>query len=418
MNANCYIRKKIKRFCLLVGCCILGTTANAQVTEKLQDLGMENIQCAQKEGMTTVSFEDNVYRGTYLGIGKAVDACLESETEGNLQLVVLDNRIPRLCINLPDTLMQAYRHGEVNLKQVYERIGISIDTDRAMEALENTGKPENPSAWKVDIVIYPELFLENNTFESIYTYAINLNPAVEMALWKGAKMTAQVVLPIATNITGEMKRVRPGIIAVSQVVRLRRNFFGQLSVGNFTNNRIGAQLEMKYRSNNGRIELGAIVGSTGYSAVIPNEGWYIGTMQRINAAITASVYETHTNLQFDLRASRYIYGDYGLRGDCTRHFGEYAIGLYALYTSGEINGGFHFAIPLPGKKWSRKGFVRVKPANYFAWAYSMRADGKYIDERMGRSYSVRPDDNRSSNYYQPDYIRYFLIKELQKKQSK
>lgn len=41
----------------------------------------------------------------------------------------------------------------------------------------------------MDLVIYPDLFLENNTFDELYTYAINLNPAVEMALWKGGKMT-------------------------------------------------------------------------------------------------------------------------------------------------------------------------------------------------------------------------------------
>lgn len=44
---------------------------------------------------------------------------------------------------------------------------------------------------------------------------------------------------------------------------------------------------------------------------------------------------------------RYLYGDYGLRGDCTRHFGEYAVGVYAMYVEGEVNGGFHFAIPCP-----------------------------------------------------------------------
>lgn len=211
-----------------------------------------------------------------------------------------------------------------------------------------------PSAWKVDLVIYPDLFLENNTFDELYTYAINLNPAVEMALWKGGKMTAQVILPVATNLSGEMKRIRPGIIALSQDVRFRHNIFGKMTVGNFTNNRYGAQLEIKYRTNNGRWELGGTAGSTGFSAITREDGWYIGRKQRINASLNASYYEPRLNLQFDLKAGRYIYGDYGVRGDCTRHFGEYAIGLYALCTDGEINGGFHFAIPLPGKNGVEK----------------------------------------------------------------
>ena len=50
----------------------------AQVTEKLQQLGMENIQTVTEvNGNTTIAFEDNVYRGTYRGIGKAIEAAME-----------------------------------------------------------------------------------------------------------------------------------------------------------------------------------------------------------------------------------------------------------------------------------------------------------------------------------------------------
>lgn len=397
--------------CLWMVCGIV----NAQVSEQLKAIGMENIQYVQTPEMTTVSFENNVYRSTCNSVGKAVVACLKSNTEGNLQLVVLQNQIPRLCISLPDTLTEAYRNKEIGLQQVYERMGITVNTDPAMKALKNAGKKEASSAWKVDLVIYPDLFLENNTFDVLYTYAINLNPALEMELWKGGRLTAQVVLPIVTNLSGEMSRVRPGIIALSQEVRFKHNLFGNLTVGNFSNDRYGAQLEMKYRNNSGRWEVGGVIGSTGFSAVTREDGWYMSRKQRINASLNASYYESHTNLQFDVKAGRYIYGDYGVRGDCTRHFGEYAIGLYALCTDGKINGGFHFAIPLPGKKWNRKGFFRVKPADYFAWSYGMVAHGDFVKKNLGRNYSVRPNDNRSSDFYQPDYIRYFLIKEIQRK---
>lgn len=387
------------------------TAAGALVTESLKAIGMENIRCARTPEATTVSFENNVYRSSYNGVGKAIEACLKSHTEGDLRLVVLENETPRLCITLPDSLTEAYRNGEISLMQVYQQMGMTVDTDEAMEALKNAGKKEASSAWKVDLVAYPDLFLENNTLDELYTYAINLNPAVEMTLWKGGKLTAQVILPIVTNLSGEMNKVRPGVIALSQQMRFGHNIFGKLTVGNFTNNRYGAQLDMKYRTDNGRWELGGVVGSTGFSAVTREDGWYMGRKQRINASLNATYYEPHFNLQFDLKAGRYIYGDYGVRGDCTRHFGEYAVGLYALYTDGEINGGFHFALPLPGKKWSRKGFFRVKPADYFAWAYGMVAEGEYVEKRLGRSYNTTPNENRSSNFYQPDYIRHFLIKE-------
>lgn len=294
-------------------------------------------------------------------------------------------------------------------------MGISIDTDHAMKAVENAKEIENPSAWKVDVIVYPELFLKNNSLNKLYTYAVNLSPAIEMGLWKGGKLTAQVVFPIAANLYGEYKKIHPGVMTLSQEVRFRNNLFGRITAGNFTHNRMGAQLDMKFRTDNGRLELGALVGATVYSAIVDSEGWYVSTTPRVNAFLKASVYEPHTNLQFDLQGGRYIYGDYGVRGDCTRNFGEYAIGLYALYTGGEINGGFHFAIPLPGKRWKRNHAFRIKPADYFAWTYSMVSHGKYINDQMGKSYNIRPDENRSSNFYQPDYIRHFLIKEQERK---
>ena len=126
-------RKSGLKWILAVWFCSISATVDAQVTESLKLSEWKTIRCAQTPGMTTVSFENNVYRSTYTGVGKAIDACLGSKTEGDLQLVVLENRIPRLCINLPDTLTEAYRNGEINLTQVYQQMGITVDTDPAMK---------------------------------------------------------------------------------------------------------------------------------------------------------------------------------------------------------------------------------------------------------------------------------------------
>ena len=401
----------MKRNLLIILLLALTVALHAQVAEKLQQLGMENIRMATVNGNTIVAFENNIYRGTYRGIGKAITAALEGMNSGELQMVVLDNNIPQLGITLPEKLITEYKEKQITLAEVYRQMGISYDTEEAMRMLRKAHKTINSSAGKVDIVVYPEVKLENSSFDRLYTYYVNLAPAVEMALWKGAELTAQVVFPIATNLKGQYEKIRPGVIALAQEFYFGKGFLGRVAAGNFTNNRMGLQAEMKYRTANGRLELGAMAGSTVQSIITNEDGWYISRKQRINAAVKASVYEPYFNLQFDLQASRYLYGDYGVRGDCTRHFGEYAIGVYGMYTDGEINGGFHFAIPLPGKKWSRNRGIRIRPADYFAMEYSMTSWGRYVDEKMGQTYKTRPDENRSSHFFQPEYIRYFLIKE-------
>ena len=111
-----------------------------------------------------------------------------------------------------------------------------------------------------------------------------------------------------------------------------------------------------------------------------------------------------------MEAARFVYGDYGIQGDLTRHFGEYTVGLYGVYTGGDINAGFSFAVPLPGKKYKRWKGMRLKPADYFNYRYSMAAWGEFIDRKLGYTYNTVPGENRSKGFYQPDYIRYFLMK--------
>ena len=363
----------MSRYLIAIFFSAISISVRAQVAEKLQQLGMENIQIATDGDNTTVAFEDNMYRGTYRGIGKAIVAAIEGMYRGDLQMVVLEQSIPQLCITLSGETVTEYKEKRITIGEVYRQMGISYDTDKAMGILKKAHKTLNSSAGKVDIVIYPEVKLANSSLDRLYTYYINLAPAVEMALWKGAELTAQVVFPLATNLQGQYKKIRPGVIALSQEFYLGKGFLGRVAAGNFTNNRMGVQAEMKYRTANGRLELGAVAGSTVQSILTNDEGWYISRKQRFNAALKASVYEPRFNLQFDLQAARYLYGDYGVRGDCTRHFGEYAIGVYGMYTDGEINGGFHFAIPLPGKKWSRNRGIRVRQADYFAMEYSMES---------------------------------------------
>ncbi|MCD7900845.1 MAG: YjbH domain-containing protein [Bacteroides sp.] len=401
------MKRTFTSLCMLM--CVY-IAAHTQVAEKLRELGLENIRLRENESVITVAFEDNVHRGTYRGIGKAIETGINEIQRGSLEMMVLDNQIPQLCITLPEEIITAYKNGEINLRDVYAQMQITTSTDEIVQKLKDT-EVINTSRWKTDIVLYPEVKLENFRLDRIYNYQVNLSPAIQTSPWQGALFTAQVIFPIATNMRGEPKRIRPGVIALSQDVRFKKNFLGRITMGNFTDNRIGAQAELKYRSNNGRIEVGGVVGSTGYSEINSEDGWYIGKKQRINGMLKGTLYEPRFNLEMSLQAGRYIYGDYGVRGDCTRHFGEFAIGVYGMFVEGELNGGFNFTIPLRGKTWKRNRMVRIKPADYFAAEYSREPYGKYINEKMGRTYDTRPDENQSSRFYQPDYIRYFLIKE-------
>lgn len=389
---------------------------HAQVAEKLTGLGMENVRVVSAAEKTYAAFENTVFRSTYRGIGEGIRAALDAIGRGDLELVVLDNQVPQLHISIGDSLISAYHAGAIGLADIYRQMRISTDSRLAMEQLKGGGQTENKSAGKVDIVVYPELFLQNNKRDRLFSYYVNLSPALEMALWKGALLTAQVAIPASTNMVGEYEKIRPGIITLSQEAQFASNWWVRALVGNFTNDRFGIHAETRWRSRDGRFDARAQVGATTQSVVTNTEGWYISNDVRYNASLRGSMYVPDYNLRFDLQVARYIFNDYGIRGDMTRYFGECAIGFYGIISpQGRVNGGFHFAVPLPGAKWSKNRGIRIRQADYFDMEYSMISGGKYFEENKGQGYRTRPDDNRSSHYFQPDYVRYFLVQDAANK---
>lgn len=400
-----------------IGCLMLGTatgTIHAQVDVKLAELGMENIRTVQTEMGTTVAFEDRAYRSSLTGLGKAIETALNANNNpGRLTLVVTDlNGMPQLRVDIAPELAEDYRNGTADLKTVFAQMELSRQTDGAMKELEGN-RTEARSAWRPDLTVYPQLFLQNTSFDKLYRFAVGLAPTLEMPLWKGGELAAQVIFPIAWNLNGEQSQIRPGCIVLNQHFYLKKKWSLDIAAGQFTNYRMGGNIHAGWRNDNGRWELGAKAGLTVYSIFVDRE-WTITRSPKVNASVYGRTYIPRWNLEVEGEALRFVYGDYGVKGSIVRHFGEYTVGVYGLYTDGEVNGGFNFAIPLPGKKYKRWKGMRLKPANYFTFQYSMVAFGDYIDRNLGREYSTVPGNNRSQGFYQPDYIRYYLTKHCDK----
>lgn len=81
-----------------------------------------------------------------------------------------------------------YKFGGILLKEVYEWMEMSYDIDCFMGLLKGSIGVINCLVWKVDIVLYLEVLLENFIFDKLYLYRVNLLLVVEMDLWKGVKV--------------------------------------------------------------------------------------------------------------------------------------------------------------------------------------------------------------------------------------
>lgn len=375
------------------------------LTEELCFSGFENISVVNTGDKEWITFEDRVYRSNYDGLAEFLKLLLNSRMmEKDIELIILKNRIPELEIHITKDLLTDYYNGQISFNGLLKGIEISYDTDAYRKRMK-AARYYNSSAGKIDLVFYPQIALANYRLDKLYVVDISLAPALEMQLWTGAKFTGQVIFPIYNNLKGEVDYIRPGILALSQSMRLDDNVFGSLSVGNFTDDRMGLHANLNYRSNRGNWGIGANAGLTGSSTFYGGR-WKVSNWKRVNFALKTFFYEPVYNLQFDLSIGQYVYGDRGGRLDCTRHFGEVSVGVFAMYSGRVANGGFHFSIPLPGRKRKQTKFlpIRIMLPEYFDWEYEAQSGPDYKNRRLGRTYKTNNDD-KDDFRFNPLYIK-------------
>lgn len=389
----------------------LSNAQSVHVYEVLKELDMENISVAEKKDTVTAAFETSVYRGVYHGIGIAIRHLVTLPEISTLQLVILDNAIPQLCITLPVELIQGYQSGKYTLDEVYRNMSITTSTGTAMRHLKGV-KREDTTFGKVDLVLYPGVMLVNNVTYKLYKAALDLQPALEMQLWKGATLRMQVSLPIVNNEGGKWDCVRLGFMTLRQDFRLANHWKGHLVGGSFSDDRLGLAAGVSYFSANGRLTVEGEGGLTGSSHFYGSD-WKMSKWKRINGRISVGYYVPEVNTRVKVEGVRFLYGDYGIRGTLSRYFGEYIVGIYGMYTDGAKNAGFNFSIPLPGKK-RRRHALRVMLPEYFAFQYDMRSGNEYAHRSLGNSYNTEPKSAENSRFWQPDYIRYYLIRTSEK----
>lgn len=92
--------------------------------------------------------------------------------------------------------------------------------------------------------MYPQLAFKNLVITQIYQVLFDLSPAIEVSLWKGMKLTAQVKIPVYNDGYGKYEgKVHPGNLTLSQRFRLPYNVFGKVTVGYFNADQYGFDVD-------------------------------------------------------------------------------------------------------------------------------------------------------------------------------
>jgi hypothetical protein len=203
-------------------------------------------------------------------------------------------------------------------------------------------------------------------------------------------------------------QIRPGIIALNQMIRLEDNVFLNASLGYFTRSRAGFDIELRKYFGEGNFSLSLNTGYTVYKSFSPKLIEYFEDDNYFTGIVSAEYRYCPYDLTFGVKAGNFLYNNIAARFDLLRQFGELKIGFFATVTkSSDFNGGFNFSIPLPPGKYMRIKYLRVRQSKDFSLEYRAK----------GFSKSVGTYDTGSQLYnilmeYNADFFKKRLIKEL------
>ena len=379
---------------------VKGQSEGEITTEELIRLGFENVRWTENDNERIYTIENNVYKANGVGIAKAIETIQKSGLPVGKQckVIVTNFDIPEIALTYhPSVCDTIAEKGLKNWQTSYE-IG---DSWREVKG----EKKKNSSQFKVDIVVYPQLSYKNLIITQIYQALFTLNPAVEVSLWPGSKLTGQVIVSIYNDGYGSFyDKVHPGFITLSQRFRLPFNIKGKATVGYFNADRYGMDLTLFYPFKDERFSLDGRIGATGI-------GYWDGFMLHYDKdlsltwSVGANFYWPKYNTQFSLKGEQYILQEKGIKFEMIRHFRYASVGFYAMKAQhANSNGGFRFQILLPPYKYKRlknKYIPRVNTSYNMGIAYNAGNEQLYY-----RQYRSEADENiMNNNRFNPFFIK-------------
>ena len=388
---------------LVISVPIYGQVFNGELaTEILVDLGFENVRWIENNDERIYTIENNIYKVQGVGIAKAIEVIQTYglPTDKKCKIIVTHLDIPQLTLT--------YQPTSNNTNVAYRK---SWQTNYELENSWKEVKKEkkkNSSHFKVDIMIYPQLSYKNLIITQIYQTLFTLNPAFEVSLWKGMKLTGQIIIPVYNDGYGSLQdKTHPGFITISQSLKLPYNIDGKITLGYFNANRYGTDLQLfhPFKSD----ERFSLEGRLGYTGIGYWNGFHLHYDRDLiwTWTIGGHFYWPQYNTQFSLKAEQYLAGEKGVKFEMIRHFRYASVGFYAMKAKeANTNGGFRFQVLLPPYKHKRlkgknKYIPRINTSYNMGIAYNAGNEQYFY-----KQYRSEANENiMSNNSFNPYFIK-------------
>ena len=375
-----------------------GQSEGERTTEELVALGFENVRWAETESEIIYTIENSAYKIQEVGIAKAIQT-IQSQgmPEGKrCKVIVTRQEIPEMALTYEP--LSEETTGSAKWQASYEI------TDSWKEVKKE--KKKNSSRYKVDILVYPSFSFQNMDITKVYQVMLSLNPAIEVSLWPGMKLTGQIILPLIVDTEGYAaysplyKKVRPGFITLAQRFRLPFNIKGKATLGYFNQDQYGLDLQLFRPFKDERFSVEGRVGYTGW-------GYWDGFSLKYNDqyqwtwSVGANFFWPRYDVQFSLKVEQYLLGERGVRFDMVRHFKYASVGFYAMKAKeANSNGGFCFQVALPPYKQKRHKYIpRVSTSMNMGIRYNAGNERQYYRQHRPETSDKMMEDRDFNTIY-------------------
>ena len=367
--------------------------------DALVEAGFENVRWAEDDEERVYVIQNSAYKLASVGIGKAIDVIQERGLPDSKQcrIIVLDNDVPQV------SLVYQPKDGDGLSKPIRSDWDASYDLDESWKKVRKA-KKKNSSLFKVDLVIYPQLYFKNLVITQIYQVCFELNPTLEVSLWPGSMLKLQVKIPVYNDgYYGAMENIRPGYLSLEQNFRLPKNFWVKATVGVFNQNTYGGEVRVSHPFKDDRFKVEAKYGFVGVG-LFEDFSHFKYSKETIHYwSVGGDFYWPYYNTQFKLRLEQYLLHDVGVKFEMIRHYKFASIGFYAeKCNKGDANGGFRFIVALPPYKYKRHGYMpRITTSHGTGFVYNAGNESNYY---LMPYASAGDNDIMKHNQYNPNFL--------------
>ena len=177
------MKKHILTILLIIGFALIAHSqaSSGQLEEKLVDVGFENIRVYSAGDEYTISFENNIYAWNVRALATALDTISKYAPENaRLNVVQLRFDIPHIVTKVNAGAWKKFRNDTVVGGAIDSAITVSYKTKNSWSRIKDS-KPMQRSTVKFDFVFYPQFYLTNLPFGTIYEIQFNIAPAKQKA---------------------------------------------------------------------------------------------------------------------------------------------------------------------------------------------------------------------------------------------